>query len=190
MHSRGVAFVTYVSELNAQFAKESMMHQSLDQDEILNVRWATEDPNPRAKVREAKRTKEIGEDGLKAKLTPDFVALVRQEDELNGFVEPLPEEEDDDFEQQQLEDGQAENGSSRSNKRQRLIEADQTISPQDQLPTSAASSIPTSFTTGILSQGVLQSLETLKKSNPSAINTNGGGLAGLAAYGSDTDDED
>ena len=36
--NRGVAFVTYVNELNAQFAKEAMMHQSLDNDEVLNVR--------------------------------------------------------------------------------------------------------------------------------------------------------
>jgi hypothetical protein len=40
LQSRGVAFVTYVSELNAQFAKEAMMHQSLDSDEVLNVRYA------------------------------------------------------------------------------------------------------------------------------------------------------
>ena len=39
LQSRGVAFVTYVQELNAQFAKEAMMHQSLDNDEILNVRY-------------------------------------------------------------------------------------------------------------------------------------------------------
>lgn len=30
--------MTYFSELNAQFAKEAMSDQSLDQDEILNVR--------------------------------------------------------------------------------------------------------------------------------------------------------
>jgi hypothetical protein len=39
-----VAFVTYVSRLNAEFAKEAMMEQALDNGEILNVRWATEDP--------------------------------------------------------------------------------------------------------------------------------------------------
>ncbi|GAA5933520.1 hypothetical protein JCM1841_006341, partial [Sporobolomyces salmonicolor] len=38
LSNRGVAFVTYVSELNAQFAKEAMMHQSLENDEVLNVR--------------------------------------------------------------------------------------------------------------------------------------------------------
>lgn len=44
MTGRGTAFVTYKYEANAQFAKEAMMHQSLDHDEILNVRWAAEDP--------------------------------------------------------------------------------------------------------------------------------------------------
>jgi hypothetical protein len=39
LQSRGVAFVTYVSELNAQFAKEAMMCQSLEHDEVLNVRF-------------------------------------------------------------------------------------------------------------------------------------------------------
>lgn len=38
LQHRSVAFVTYVDELNAQFAKESMACQSLDNDEILNVR--------------------------------------------------------------------------------------------------------------------------------------------------------
>ncbi|WFD43506.1 Pre-mRNA-splicing factor [Malassezia psittaci] len=44
MVGRGIAFVTYKHEANAQFAKEAMMHQSLDHDEVLNVRWSTDDP--------------------------------------------------------------------------------------------------------------------------------------------------
>lgn len=38
LHGRGIAFVTYENELNAQFAKEAMANQSMDMDEILNVR--------------------------------------------------------------------------------------------------------------------------------------------------------
>ncbi|KAI9314295.1 hypothetical protein BX666DRAFT_2029821 [Dichotomocladium elegans] len=38
---RGVAFVTYRSRSNAEFAREAMMNQGLDNSEILNVRWAT-----------------------------------------------------------------------------------------------------------------------------------------------------
>jgi hypothetical protein len=55
---RGVAFVTYVNEANSQFAKEAMAHQSLDGEEILNVRWATVDPNPLSQKREAARIDE------------------------------------------------------------------------------------------------------------------------------------
>ncbi|KAI5998862.1 hypothetical protein EDD15DRAFT_2386674 [Pisolithus albus] len=59
---RSVAFVTYKSEFNAQFAKEAMACQSLDNDEILNVRWATEDPNPEA---------------IKARMDPRIVQAMR-----------------------------------------------------------------------------------------------------------------
>lgn len=54
LNNRGVAFVTYMNEANSQFAKEAMSHQSLDNDEILNVRWASDDPNPLAQAREKK----------------------------------------------------------------------------------------------------------------------------------------
>ena len=39
MNGRGIAFVTFKYEANAQFAKEAMMNQSLDNNEVLNVRW-------------------------------------------------------------------------------------------------------------------------------------------------------
>jgi hypothetical protein len=38
LHNRGIAFVQYEHEGNAQFAKEAMQCQSMDMDEILNVR--------------------------------------------------------------------------------------------------------------------------------------------------------
>lgn len=38
LQAKGVGFVTYYSELSAQFAKEAMMNQSADHDEVLNVR--------------------------------------------------------------------------------------------------------------------------------------------------------
>lgn len=52
---KGVAFVQYRSILNAEFAKEAMQNQKLESDDIINVRWATEDPNPG--VREAIKRK-------------------------------------------------------------------------------------------------------------------------------------
>lgn len=68
------------------------MNQSLDDDEVLNVRWATEDPNPAAKVYEYERLVELGHKGIGARLTDDFVAAVRKMDELEGLVEALPAE--------------------------------------------------------------------------------------------------
>lgn len=70
---RSVAFVTYASEHHAQFAKESMACQSLDNDEILNVRWATEDPNPTSKVAEKRRLEEIGQAAIRARMDPRVV---------------------------------------------------------------------------------------------------------------------
>ncbi|RKO93391.1 hypothetical protein BDK51DRAFT_5407, partial [Blyttiomyces helicus] len=46
MEPRCVSFVSYRRRSNAEFAKEAMAGQALDHGEILNVRWATEDPNP------------------------------------------------------------------------------------------------------------------------------------------------
>ncbi|KAK7006159.1 Pre-mRNA-splicing factor CWC2 [Favolaschia claudopus] len=74
---RSVAFVTYVSELHAQFAKEAMACQSMDNDEILNVRWATEDPNPVQKVAEKRRLVEMGQEVIKAKVDPRIVDAMR-----------------------------------------------------------------------------------------------------------------
>ena len=74
---RSVAFVTYVSEFHAQFAKEAMACQSLDNDEILNVRWATEDPNPVQKVAEKRRLEDMGQEAIKARMDPRIVDAMR-----------------------------------------------------------------------------------------------------------------
>jgi len=72
--ARGVAFVTYLNEANAQFAKEAMAHQSLDNSEILNVRWATADPNPQAQKREAHRIEEQAAEAIRKALPAAYVA--------------------------------------------------------------------------------------------------------------------
>lgn len=51
LDNKGVAFVRYKTRANAEFAMEAMQRQSLDNDEVLNIRWATEDPNPWAQKR-------------------------------------------------------------------------------------------------------------------------------------------
>ncbi|RDX57183.1 hypothetical protein OH76DRAFT_1424846 [Lentinus brumalis] len=90
---RSVAFVTYVSEFSAQFAKEAMACQSLDNDEILNVRWATEDPNPTSKVAEKRRLEDMGREAIQARIDPRIVDAVRSIRALEEGVELEPEEE-------------------------------------------------------------------------------------------------
>jgi hypothetical protein len=80
LNTRGVAFITYSNEANAQFAKEAMAHQSLDHEEILNVRWATADPNPMAQKREARRIEEQAAEAVKRALGPEFVAEIEGKD--------------------------------------------------------------------------------------------------------------
>ncbi|KIW09055.1 uncharacterized protein PV09_00004 [Verruconis gallopava] len=78
--NRGVAFVTYSNMANSEFAKEAMAHQSLDHEEVLNVRWATVDPNPAAQKREARAIEEQAAAAIRAALPPDYVAQLEGRD--------------------------------------------------------------------------------------------------------------
>jgi len=65
VEEKTISFVQYRLRCCAEFAKEAMTDQALDEDEILNVRWASEDPktgsfeeqeaNPAKKSEEEKR---------------------------------------------------------------------------------------------------------------------------------------
>ncbi|KAK6456898.1 uncharacterized protein RJT20DRAFT_154457 [Scheffersomyces xylosifermentans] len=59
LHSKSCAFITFRLEASAQFAKEAMQNQSLEGNEVLNIRWANEDPNPQAQRQEKRRLEEI-----------------------------------------------------------------------------------------------------------------------------------
>ena len=74
--SRGVAFVTYAHESNSQFAKEAMAHQALDNNEILNLRWATMDPNPLAAKRELARIDEQAAEAVRRALGESAVRQI------------------------------------------------------------------------------------------------------------------
>lgn len=78
--SRGVAFVTYTNEANSQFAKEAMAHQALDHNEVLNVRWATVDPNPMAQRREARKIEEQAAEAVRRALPAEFVREIEGRD--------------------------------------------------------------------------------------------------------------
>ncbi|KAL9974116.1 hypothetical protein ACROYT_G011117 [Oculina patagonica] len=55
---RNIAFVRYKNRVNAEFAKIAMSDQKLDSRELLNVRWAFDDPNPKARKEELLRSKQ------------------------------------------------------------------------------------------------------------------------------------
>lgn len=54
-----------------------MACQSLDNDEILNVRWATEDPNPVSKVLERERLEEVGRKAIQERMDPKIIEAMR-----------------------------------------------------------------------------------------------------------------
>ncbi|KAL5119048.1 Pre-mRNA-splicing factor [Pleosporales sp. CAS-2024a] len=78
--ARGVAFITYLNEANSQFAKEAMAHQALDHSEILNVRWATVDPNPASQKREAARIEQQAAEAIRKALPAAYVAEIEGRD--------------------------------------------------------------------------------------------------------------
>ncbi len=57
-----------------------MAHQSLDHNEILNVRWATVDPNPMAQAREARKIEEQAAEAVRRALPAEFVAEIEGKD--------------------------------------------------------------------------------------------------------------
>jgi hypothetical protein len=194
---RSVAFVTYVSELNAQFAKEAMACQSLDNDEILNVRWATEDPNPVSKVAEKRRLEEMGQEAIKARMDPRIVDAMR----AVRALEEGHEVDADDVQGHELEDEAAEPHS----KRRRLavengdavMESSEDASPTP--PTALDVSAPSTDLNppGLLSADALEGLKYFSEIRKrhgapvaplrrAPVPTSGNGL-GLADYGSDDD---
>ncbi|KAL0488044.1 pre-mRNA-splicing factor cwc2 [Acrasis kona] len=63
------AFIKYKNRLCTEFCKEAMLNQALDGDEVIEIRWATDDPNPIAAKRNAlelreKLIKKIESDGV------------------------------------------------------------------------------------------------------------------------------
>lgn len=97
LQHRSVAFVTYMSEYSAQFAKEAMACQSLDNDEILNVRWATDDPNQQNKANENDRLAERGRQVIAERLDVRIVEAVRAIRALENeeVLDPESDEEEE-----------------------------------------------------------------------------------------------
>jgi hypothetical protein len=49
IHRLSICFVRFRHRMSAEFAKEAMTNQALEHGEVLNIRWAFDDPNPVAK---------------------------------------------------------------------------------------------------------------------------------------------
>ncbi|KAF8173920.1 hypothetical protein BJ912DRAFT_991529 [Pholiota molesta] len=177
---RSVAFVTYVSEFHAQFAKEAMACQSLDNDEILNVRWATEDPNPVQKVAEKRRLVTMGQEAIKARMDPRIVDAMRAVRALEEGDQDM-EDGRPDAKRRRIEGGSPENEG----------RSEESVSPQpeqQQAPPQPS---------GLLSSDTLEGLKyfaEIRKRNgaapvqqraPPPPSTAG---LGLADYGSDEED--
>ncbi|EIM23138.1 hypothetical protein WALSEDRAFT_67452 [Wallemia mellicola CBS 633.66] len=174
LHGRGCGFVKFKNECNAQFAKEAMGSQSLDEGETLNVRWATEDPKADAIDEDRKRAAEEGTEKVTKRLAMDteLIHATRQMEALqNGLPPPPPVEyitngQEEDDEQDDADEVTPVQGHQHSQQ------------PQDK---------------GLLSGTSIQAinkLAQLRASKPTAVAvaskpTNG--LGGLAGYGSDSD---
>jgi hypothetical protein len=172
-----VAFVTFANESAGQFAKEAMACQSLDNDEILNVRWATEDPNPEQKIAEHARLEKLGEQAIQGKVDSRIVEAMKSIRALEE--EATLEESDDEFDQAPVQESESngEEDDVRESKRRKLN------GPFNSPPSST-----------ILTGQTLQSLDALaqlKRQNaptsqrPPTTSHRVPGIQGLSQYASD-----
>lgn len=172
---RGVGFVTYIHEVHAQFAREAMACQSMDNDEILNVRWATEDPNPTTKDIEKRRLEEIGTAGIASKLDPQMVDAMRAVRALEDGEAPVEYE-------YELPPAAEE-----PPKKRRKLD-----SPLDAQGREEGTAVEPPKN-GLLSNETLQGIKALAEMRSKRLGAqpqkSKPGLSGLMDYGSDDDDE-
>ncbi|ORY94732.1 hypothetical protein BCR43DRAFT_494508 [Syncephalastrum racemosum] len=104
---RGVAFVTYKGRSNAEFAREAMMNQTLDNNETINVRWATAEQNkPGAEGEETLIARQIEAAEAPGKKRALEASYVRQEVESElpaEFTQTKREVNEDGFRQMENE---------------------------------------------------------------------------------------
>jgi hypothetical protein len=159
-----------------------MACQSLDNDEILNVRWATEDPNPVQKVAEKRRLEDMGQEAIQARMDPRIVDAMRAVRALEDG--DVLDESGELLEQDGEQDEDAEEDGPEMKRRRIELESP----PEPQQPPAL---------TGLLSPDTLEGLKyfaEIRKRNgvapPAARKTAppppSTGL-GLADYGSDED---
>ena len=93
LQGKGIAFIRYAHRCMAEFAKESMSNQPLDNDEIITIKWANDDPDPKAVERRDLENEKIVENSLKRKkLVEREVEFVGKYDQEKEIVEKEIEE--------------------------------------------------------------------------------------------------
>ncbi|GBB89216.1 hypothetical protein RclHR1_01590021 [Rhizophagus clarus] len=187
LKDKGVAFVTYNNSLNAEFAKEAMSNQSLDNNEVLNVRWATDDPNPRAKEEFKRKAEAMAAQAIIKSLPAEFTLS------NTDYVNKRPRLNDDDNQNPLvLEGGQYSNDLEASayyedqhyTSHQPNIETIKTNSSLKNLKSKSIVSDETLENLKILSQGLSSTnYNKIKETTTEA-------LTGLAEYESDDDSDD
>ncbi|KAI1736221.1 RNA recognition domain-containing protein [Xylaria scruposa] len=199
LNTRGVAFITYTNEANAQFAKEAMAHQSLDHNEILNVRWATTDPNPMAQAREARRIEEQAAEAIRRALPAEFVAEIEGRDPEarkrrkieSGFGLEGYEAPDDIYFARgaQAVNPVGRQGYELEHEQRLMIESGEASNADNGAFSGEAGGQPEEAQGGILSSSTLEALKTAKvKTAPKEKTTAASGP--LVAYDSDSDDDE
>jgi hypothetical protein len=164
-----------------------MACQSLDNDEILNVRWATEDPNPVQKVAEHQRLEEMGREAIQARMDPRIIDAMRA---VRALEDGDVLDENGDLQDQdgvQDEDDEDDDNDEPRAKRRRIEQPESPPSEQEQPPPPP---------NGLLSADTLEGLKYFAEIRK----RNGGATAvtrkappppptglGLADYGSDED---
>lgn len=194
--ARGVAFVTYVNEANSQFAKEAMAHQALDNNEVLNVRWATVDPNPLSQKREAARIDEQAAEAVRRALGEKVVRQIEGREtaeerstrriEASFGLEGYEAPEAIWFNQQKELEAAEKQAQLDGPPQQKLIE---TVQDQTTEPSQAGRDV----SDGILGTSTLAALQG-RKTTPSAVTkgvapVNSQASGPLVGYGSDDEDD-
>lgn len=185
------------------------MNQSLDHDEILNIRWATDDPNPGAIKRERSRMEQEGTQRIAEKMTDEEWQVIEARRRLEAG---LPALEEGDHSKRLRIEGQT----SREDEEEmaRLVEENQRNWEQMEREQREAQAKQQATTTVATSNGFfssdalgglahLQALRkqpetnsvksattTVKSAPAKATAPKPTALGGLAAYGSDSEEED
>ena len=174
-----------------------MAHQSLDHDEVLNVRWATVDPNPAAQKREARRVEDQAAEAIRRALPASYIAELEGRDgdaakrrKLEGSFGLDGYEAPDDiwYAKEMAQNGRDADQFPSRGTGENGVDASLNGAPTQTNGTEQTSK--TNFSLGILSQSTVAALQQLGSGQRlliSSIKPVNDDPGSLVAYGSDDD---